>query len=301
MTQIVIIGVHSNFVSIPLLEAVVDDVFYSKIGKPVIALTRDASNVPVTSDRINYVEWADASDLDKIFEAADLVINTTGPRSDWDGITDAVIRAKDRIRAYIPSEFGSDSTDFAIQPMPQGFQRKLDLAKRVRDAGVKVIEVQTGAIDGKVGHIPAGFASIAGLNYRTNQVTFTGNPDTLYHATWNEDVGKAVAGIAALYGPDFTKVPDYVNIFSYAVTQRTVVERYSKQLGVSLTYEDSIPYEKALQTAVEQSIAGDRSLPAFMQILHVLTASGPGKGMFFEKDHRELVNPGESLFKWKSF
>lgn len=301
MTQVVVIGAHSKYVGIPLLEALVEDVFYSKIGQPVIALSRDASDIPVKSDRIKYVEWQDNSDLDKVFANADLVINTTGPRADWDGITEAVIRSKDRIRAYMPSEFGADPTDFAIQPVPLGFQRKTELAKRARDAGLKVIEVQTGAIDGDVGRIGAGFASIAGLDHQTNQVTFTGNPDNLFHATWNQDLGKSVASIAAFFGPDFSEVPDHVNIFSYAVTQRKVVERYSKTSGVALIYNDPVPYEKALQIAVEQSIAGERTMPAFMQILHVLTASKPGKGMFFTTNHRELVNPGEKYFKWKAF
>lgn len=299
--QVVVIGVNSWYVSIPLLQALIEDQFYEKIGQPIIALTRSASKVPVSSDRIKYVEWQSATDLDPIFAKADLVINTTGPRSDWDGITDAVIRAKSSIKAYIPSEFGSDAQHFAIQPIPQGFQRKLHLAKLVRDAGIKVIEVQCGGIDGEEGRLRSGFAVIAGLDPEANTVQFVGNMDTEYHATWNHDLGRAVASIVAFHQNDFSAVPDVVNIFSYAVTAHKVINRYIRQTHSDPEFLPHVPYEEALALATMQSKAGERSFGAFVLILRVLMASGPNKGLFFTNDHREFVNPGEKYFKWHSF
>ena len=63
----------------------------------------------------------------------------------------------------------------------------------------------------------------------------------------------------------------------------------------------NIPLDEAI-VQVKKALANGFSMKPFMKYLQVLSAAGEGKGLaFIDNNHREYVNPGESIFTWTKY
>ncbi|GME86341.1 unnamed protein product [Ambrosiozyma monospora] len=119
---------------------------------------------------------------------------------------------------------------------------------------------------------------------------------TKFDVSYLGDVGKALAAIVT-FG-DFNELPDRIRVSSDKVTVDQVLDNYEKNHpGVKLTREyvsKEDTYKKAHQLYDE---AGFR-LQDFIFYIAYFISEGLA---LFPKTENELINPGESLFKWTKF
>ena len=95
-------------------------------------------------------------------------------------------------------------------------------------------------------------------------------------------------------------MPDTIRIASDRITTKDVIDRYSKDHNVELKVVSEQSAEDAKKEFAESLKAGFDG-GKFLWYLQVIAAQGLDKGLLSSKLDNELVNPGESLWKWGKY
>ncbi|KZT64192.1 NAD(P)-binding protein [Daedalea quercina L-15889] len=288
----------------------VADVFlssYRSYFPHIIATVRDSTTAEakVLSDKGAELVQLDQTDLvasfTKAFQGADVVVNLLGttPHAYRDAVGEAAI--KSGVKVYFPPEFG---TDHRINDFP-GWDHaewifKGQHAQKYRELGAgktKVIAVYTGA-----------FLEIflsPWLGFDTANLTYTcyGSPDVKVSTTSMADIGRAIAELAllALNPETAATVPDDVRIAGDTRSCRDVkeiVQRVRRELGVEPSGEIKL-VSLDLADFREKIRAEHLQQPKEAPLDHGKILFGEGKADFSENNNR-LVNPGQSIWKWKT-
>ncbi|KZT68006.1 NAD(P)-binding protein [Daedalea quercina L-15889] len=237
----------------------------------------------------------------KAFEGADAVVNVIGsaPNDFKDAIGEAAIKSGAKV--YFPSEYGSDHriNDFPGWDDP-GWLWKGQHARKYRQLGAgktKVVALYNGLFLEILINPFFGFDT-ANLTY-----TSVGSPDAKTATTAKADIGRALAELTLLsLNPETAaSVPDDVHIAGSNVSWRQIrdiVQKVRDELGVEPRGEikvqgtDLAPFREKLRK--EQL---EKPKPGPIDHIKVLIAEGK---MDFTKNDNELINPGESIWKWKT-
>ncbi|KZT00209.1 NAD(P)-binding protein [Laetiporus sulphureus 93-53] len=279
---------------------------YKPFFPRVIAVLRDttkpeAKALTERGAELRQVDSANAvASFTRAFEGVDIVINAVGasPLEYNNALFEGAL--KSGVRVYFPSEYGSD---YRINDFP-GWDFTLWLAKaeHVRKARqlaqgkVKIIAVYPGLfLEGALGVF--GFDT-ANLTY-----TCVGSPDKKTALTSKADVGRALAEFSLLaLSPDYSaRVPDDAHIAGGNASYREIrdiVQRVREELGVQPKGEiviKSQDYETFRAKVREEEIKS----PAPGPLRHIMLLIAEGKMDFSENDD-ELINPDESIWKWKT-
>ena len=84
------------------------------------------------------------------------------------------------------------------------------------------------------------------------------------------------------------------------ITVKDVIDRYSKDHNVELkvvSEQSAEDAKKEFTESLKVGFDGDK----FLWYLQVIAAQGLDKGLLSSKLDNELVNPGESLWKWGKY
>ncbi|GMM33620.1 hypothetical protein DASC09_009450 [Saccharomycopsis crataegensis] len=295
---IAIIGINGNLGS-PVIKQLTSPQFKDNFSLPIKAITRDASK-KLTDELIEYIEINELN-VEKYVQAltgVDVVISLVGPRQILDTLAEALKIAKPKL--YIPSQFGTLIADGEkVISGVVGYKDKH--SQRVRDeAGVKTVDISTSLFC-----VPGSFlyelVGCAGYDRDTNQITYIGDENTKFGTSSLIDIAKVIAILVSK--SNYQDIPNNVNIYSDITSQREIVDHYVgthpdiqpvKQLP-------NIPLDEAI-VQVKKALANGFSMKPFMKYLQVLSAAGEGKGLaFIDNNHREYVNPGESIFTWTKY
>ncbi|CAH2350300.1 hypothetical protein CLIB1423_01S06986 [[Candida] railenensis] len=295
--KIAVIG-SNGFLGKPTIAALTSDEFSSKIDLPIIAITRSAKD-KVSTDKIKYVE-ADYSEsnLDKlyeIFEGIDVVIELVGANPELFAVTEKIV-AHTKPKLFIPSQFGTDIED-SSKYLPGFLGLKTVHSENARKAGVKTVDIITSlfAVPGSFSYEIVG---TLGVDAEAKTVTYRGDPDYKIAFSKLEDIGKSVAAVATF--SDFSKLPNKVRVYSDLASNREVAERYESTHNVKLQELPAISKADSLKEGQDKLAKGFN--PAeFLFYLNVLASQGEDAGLAFSSSERELINPGESLWKWGKF
>lgn len=282
----------------PVLKAFESAVFADKFLFPVLAVTRDASKY-TSNDKVKYItgDYVNGQDaLIKELSGVDVVIELVSPSPPVLAGIEAIVKAV-KPKIFIPTQFGCE-LEGANKVLPGFLAIKSEHSDRVRAfGGIKVVDIynslfaQGAWLYEIVGHV--------GADPETKTVTYFGPHDTKLAFTSLDDVGRAVASVASVASKLPSELPDKVRIQSGEVTAEEIVKRYEQTHDIKFEVKD-VPLEEALAEA--DKVWAEGFNPAkFLYYLHVLAASGRGKGVSFELNERELVNPGESLWTWSKF
>ncbi|GME75087.1 unnamed protein product [Ambrosiozyma monospora] len=281
----------------PTIEALTSPTFSSKISFPIRAITRDPTKYTST-EKVKYYK-ADAKDVDSFKDAltgVDVFINLGGiSHGYYDAPLDALLRfAKSTIKLYIPSEFGVelDATD-----LPGFFGYKVKHSERARASGVKTIDVCTALFFGPGSYL---YEQVCGLDPVTNVALVGGDGNIKFDVCYLGDIGKALAAIVTYCDGDYSQLPDKIRISSDRITNEEALDHYEKiHPGVKITRK--YLSQKEIYKKTHEMYNAGFDMNDFLSYLHYMMSQGEGKGLAFTKNENELINPGQSLFKWIKF
>ncbi|RDX41012.1 NAD(P)-binding protein [Lentinus brumalis] len=231
--------------------------------------------------------------LDKAFAGVDAIVNTLPSKASETvkhGLIDAV--AKSTAKVYFLSEFGIDHrlSDSDGYENDEWVAKELAAETRQKVKDKKVVAVYTGP-----------FLQIAfsgpwlGFDIENNTFTTYGSPSRKVSFTSLPDIGKAVAQLAILAIDPATsaKVPDELRIASNTLSIeniRDVVARVKSIEKGKIVTEDLAAKKEELKKA-------PNAPGAILAIIRVLIGE---EKLDFSDNANELINPGESLWKWKT-
>ncbi|KAI0737950.1 NAD-P-binding protein [Daedaleopsis nitida] len=264
----------------------------------VRVLTRDPSGAKAQSLKGKGAELHKLGDgnigeaLDEAFAGVDVIVNAlpgNAPKEIKHAVVDAVVRSSTKV--YFLSEYGVDHrlNDFPGYEHPE-WSGKQDLAARARGQakGKKIIALYTGPF------LEIVFAGpILGFDIANNTFTTYGSPSTKLSSTSRVDIAKAIArlSILALDPATSAKVPDELRIAGSTTTIEEIRDVVARVKGVEkgkIVSEDLAAHKKALSEKPGEN---------FLGYLRVIL--GEGK-VDFTDNSNELVNPSQSLWKWKT-
>ena len=295
--SITIIGLN-GFLGKPVLEAINSGIFDDKINFPIKAITRKEPETK--NDKIEYVvskinEESIKSTLSQKLSGTDVVIELIGANpvafANIEKLVDAI-----KPKLFIPSQFGTDIPK--VDEYAPGFLGiKTQHSENVRKSGVKVVDIITSLFA-----VPGAFlyewVGSTGINAEDKTVKLIGDINQQFDISKLEDVGKAVLSIAT--NPNPKELPDTIRIASDRITVKDVIDRYSKDHNVELKVVSEQSAEDAKKEFAESLKAGFDG-GKFLWYLQVIAAQGLDKGLLSSKLDNELVNPGESLWKWGKY
>ncbi|KAM9932410.1 hypothetical protein OXX80_007958 [Metschnikowia pulcherrima] len=279
------------------LAAFSSSAFSDKFQLPVLAITRDATT-KTSTNVVKYVQGDIQNGKDSLVQKlanTDVVISLLGATPDVLAHIEKIVEEV-KPQVYIPSQFGVN-IPAASKTFPGFLGFKTAHSEKVRSFGIKVVDIYTSFFVGGIwlyhviGHI--------GADPESKSVTYLGSPDTKLSYTTLEDIGRVVVSVASkAFGEK--NFPDALKVQSGYVSPAEVVKRYEETNNTTLNVKEIVPKEKVLEEAKKvwaQGFDGNK----FLYYLNVLVSQGEGAGVHFTENDDELVNPGESLWKWKKF
>ncbi|GME71171.1 unnamed protein product [Ambrosiozyma monospora] len=282
----------------PTIEALTSSTFSSKICFPIRAITRDPSKYTST-DKVKYYK-ANTADIDSfkdVLTGIDVFINLGGTSDiqHFDAPLDALLKySKDTVKLYIPSHFGAE-LDVINKDLPGFLGIKTAHGAKARAAGVKTVDVISSLFYGPGTYL---YEFIYGFNPETGVAVIRGDKGTKFDVSYLGDIGKAVAAIVT--SDDYSELPNKIRISSDKITLDDALDHYEKiHPGVKITRE-FVSKEETYKKAHELYDAGF-DFKDFLFYLEYLISQGTDKGVSFSKNENEVVNPGESLFKWTKY
>ncbi|QFZ27189.1 putative eugenol synthase [Clavispora lusitaniae] len=278
----------------PTLNAI-QTTFADKFSFPVLAVTRDTSKVTST-DKVKYIKGDyinGTSELAEQLKGTDVIIELVSPNPDlFAAIESIVTQVKPKL--FIPTQFGCD-LEAAAKTFPGFLGIKKAHSDKIRETGIKVVDVYNGFFaEGAwlyeiIGHV--------GADLESKTVTYFNSPSLAFSYSSLKDVGLAIASVAS---KPVSELPDKVRIQSGTVTFEEVVKKYEETHNVKLEVKEVVPKEEVIKQSKE--VWGQGFNPAkFLYYLQVLASLGPDGGVTFSSNDDELVNPGESLWKWTKY
>lgn len=272
--------------------------FSNNFQLPILAITRDPSN-KVSTDVVKYVQ-GDIQDgkanLIKELANVDVAISLLPHTPEVLGSIEQILESV-KPSVYIPSQFGTDiSASDTI--FPGLAASKSNHSKKVRTFGIKVVDIYTSFFVGGIwmyqviGHI--------GADVKSKTVTYLGSPDSKFSYTSIDDIGRVVASVSSKAFSAPKDFPDSVKVQSGFLTPAEVVHRYESTNNVKFEVKEIVPREQVFEEAKAIWAKGyDRT--KFLYYINALLSQGVGAGVLFGENDDEIVNPGESLWKWVKF
>lgn len=269
----------------PVLTALRSETFKSAFSD-VVLLKRSSgtstTEAPPRSDGVT-IQHYDEENIESALANIDILINLIGPKGH--ATKDAFLKAipKSQVKLYIPSEFGVDH-DVHDFPHAEWDQKKhhAKLAKQVL-THTKMCRIFVGLFTEE------SIGPWFGLDGDKARYQAIGSADTLVSFSSLQDVGMAVASVCRL---PYESVPERMHISSDTVSIRDVAHIMEQAGSPHITIE-----EIELAAFKEKTLASSSADPS--QYLRFLVGEGKIKhtsdGL---GNDNELVNPGESLWKW---
>lgn len=294
MSKIAVIGLNGVLGS-HALTALKSDAFASKVSFPVLAVTRDPSKY-TSDEHVKYVggDYSNPDALAEQLKGVDVLVSVVGVNPElFQSLEKLVAAVKPKL--YIPSQFGVD-IDNALEVFPGFLGLKKQHSDAVRKNGQKVVDVST-SLFAQEGAFLYEVTQHIGADPQSKKALYLGSPDQKFSFTHVADIGRVIASLATHSSP--LDIPDKVRVQSGLLTPKQVVEKYEQSHNVKFETE-TVSKEDAYKQAQEVWAKGfDPS--KFLYYLNVLVSQGEEKGVYFTTTTNELVNPGESLWKWESF
>lgn len=280
------------------IAAFLSATFAEKFSLPILAVTRDASQ-KTSNDVVKYVQ-GDLQNAPDALAAAltgvDVVVSLVGASpANFAGLEQILASIKPKL--YIPSQFGIDiPAASSVFPGLLGIKEKH--LEKVRTLGIKVVDISTLLFAG--GPWLRRVIGQVGGNVEEKSVRYLGSPESQFSYTTITDIGKVVASVAFKVVDSPADFPNHLNVQSGFLTPQEVIQTYEKENEVSFTVKEIVPKELVLEEAKRVWAEGFNP-SKFLYYLNVLISQGQGSGITFFTNDNDIVNPGESLWKWSKF
>lgn len=277
-----------------VLRALQSLVFSARIKYPIKAVSR--AEIESTSS-IEYIQsdLTNSGELSSILEGTDVIIELLGPSLETFGALEEIV-ALVGPKLFIPSQFGADMDE--VHKYAPGFiGMKAQHSKIARSAGVKVVDLYAGVIAVPGSYL---YEIVGAVGIDTNSKTYSviGDVNQKFSCSKTPDIANSIAALAT--ATSISNLPNLVSVYSELITPQIVISTYEKNHKIKLTKNKSSTAEEELEIFRKDWAKGwDPS--KFLYYIHVFISQGLNKGLYFEQNGREYVNPGESLWKWEKY
>lgn len=277
----------TGYLGSQVLKVLTSTTFRSSF-KDVIVLKRSSSKPQSESANDTYTTRIyDESDLSASLQDVNVLISTVGPTGH--PFKDALLRSIPlcpNIALYIPSEFGVDHTahDF---PHEEWNHKKshYDLAKSILPSHVKVCRIFIGLF------IEASIGPWFAFDTKNAIYKAVGSADVPVSFTGLEDTGKVIASVARL---PLEKVPEQVHVASDTLTIRELA-KVMEEAGSDPIEIREVDLQKYKKGVIDEGTTDPSKYLRFLMGEGKVNHTAKGMG-----NDDELVNPGESVWKWKT-
>jgi len=254
------------------------------------------------------IDYADPATLENALEGCDVLVNAMGTNGDHESNKVALvdIAAKVGVKVYIPSEFGVDphvDSEFIRHPMWQG---KKAHDKYAESKGLKVISIYNGLF---MEHPHGGFQAFHGF-YPERQAWYVpGDGTTPISITSKTDIGRSIIELVTMASETPERVPSRIRLAGTSRTPKEIVDIFNLA-SKGKTYIKLIPLsdEESKVFMNKDNMKPPPGLPKDFDLNYiydvasrVFRMAGSGGNLdFSQRNDNELVNPGESKWKWKT-
>ncbi|KZS91068.1 NAD(P)-binding protein [Sistotremastrum niveocremeum HHB9708] len=234
------------------------------------------------------VDYDDSKSLGSALRGVDVFVNVLNgdvPQNVNDNIVEAL--AKNKVKVYIPSEFGLDERLIDVDVEIWRLKKEHVKAAVEKSRGkLKVVLIYTG-------FFLEGIGLWTGFDVANGVFTSVGSPNFPIAYTARADIASATARLAILSISPSTadSVPTDVRIFGSSPSISQIKDFAEKKYGkkIVLQVEDARSWKKELLESNSNDL-----------LKWVRLFAGEGKFDYTEENHRELVNPRQSFWKWKT-
>lgn len=286
MVSIAIFG-SGGQVGPSIIKSVSGPIFGSKFSSIKVITTKDRS--AESTDKVKYIKSdLDASLADEL-KGTDVIISVLPAKPEILTKLEPIIEAV-KPQFYIPSEFGNENKKVPADILSPILKAKIDHNARLEAKGIRVVTVSTSFF-----RIPPIFlyalTDTIGIFQKDGVVKVVGDYDSkVVDFSTADDIGNAIASIAST---EPSKVLNHYRVKSGRIPLKEVVAKIEAEQGKK--YEIK-------QVKLEDEVAElKKDLYNFLQALFVYYSLGEGKGIVFSADENEVVNPGQSLWKYSSW
>ncbi|ABN66956.2 2'-hydroxyisoflavone reductase [Scheffersomyces stipitis CBS 6054] len=285
----------SGFLGNPIIQAFETGKFDDKIELPIKVVTRKELQ---STDRIQYIvgnlEYGMVDSFASQLEGVDVIVELLAVDPALFTTVEKIVQ-KVKPKLFLPSEFGVD-IDQVNSYIPGFLNVKKTHANNVREFGIKTVSVVTAEFA-----VPGSFlyewVAQVGIDVKEKTITHFGDPNTKITICKLADIANSVLSLVTL---DPQTIPDTVRIQSDEVTFQDVIDRYVQTHDVELKVVKTIPKEQVAKDILTRYESGFNKNDIFLY-LQAIASQGIDKGLHFSEIHNQLVNPGESLWKWEKF
>ncbi|KAK6458411.1 CIP1 protein [Scheffersomyces xylosifermentans] len=286
---------NGGFLGKPVHEAIASGAFDDKLTFPVKVLTRTPTE---SDDKFQYIvanlDDAHVDEIARDLTGVDTIAVLVTANAQLLEVVERIVE-KVKPKLYIPSEFGFDTSKVdQYAPGVLGFKR--DHARRVRAQGIKTVQLVTSYFASPGAFLYEWVGSV-GIDEQKGTYVQRGDLDTKFAITFVPDIAKSIVSLSVL-NPE--SIPDVVKVQSDNISFQDVINRYEKDHNVKLELAEKISIEQTTKEMNEKLASGFKLEDLFFYV-HSIAAHGLDKGMSYSQNENELINPGESLWKWTKY
>lgn len=254
----------------------------------VVIFTRSATSAAAQGLKDLGAEVIEGAPTVEGFKGIDVfvsVLNDRVPIDARDTYVQAAIEAG--VKVYFPNEFVADPRVLDFEhPV---YKMKVTHANNAREKGsgkTKVISVYPGQFLEYL----FGAGALIGLDTINRTYTVAGQPNNKFSATSTANVGSALVRLSILALENPAAVPDHIRLSGDAVSIADLAKIVGEERGETIEV-------KTTDAAETKQKFIDNPADLLSLVKYVF---GSGLMDFSTKNDNELVNPGESLWKWKT-
>ncbi|CAF1153587.1 unnamed protein product [Didymodactylos carnosus] len=239
-------------------------------------------NLEADGAKIFQVSYDDISSIKSALKNVDVVISALGTQMFEEKTNVLKAAAESNVSVYFPAEFGIDErlNDFSNAV----WDKKKEHQENARHSIKKVCAV----------YIPFftedSFGKWFGIFTKKDTWEIIGSKHIKASFTSLHDGGNAVAALASLPIED---IPDHVYIAGDTVSVEEAAKQFSSVSGQNINI-----IEHPLEAFKKKILVDGKDKTDPSQFLRLLW--GEGKMDYSSKNGNELINPGESKWKWKT-
>jgi len=273
----------------PLTKAILKGPWYpNEVGR-VLVITRDPNSAAAQELKADGAEIVVASTINaEALKGVDVLVNAVTaavPAEEKNNYAQAAVDAD--VKVYIPNNFGIDHRPLDFDHVfTSGKVAHGEYARSIGRGKLKVVSFLTEEFL----EYAIMLGPLMGMDFKNRTFTAVGDPKAKGTFTSLGDIGRAVARGSILAIQDPSSVPEYVRISGDALSFQDIADIVTKLTGdkVEVKTIDVADFRKTLKTDDPNH---------FIPWLRV--ALGKGWMNFSGTNDNELINPGETFWKWK--
>jgi len=285
---------------------------YRPFFKRVICPTRDANSSAAKAladlgAEVRQVDPASAQAWKNVLKGVDVVVNTmAGQVVDVNNlIADAAVESG--VKVYFPSEFGVDHriNDFPGFDHPEWARKRVQTehVQEVSAGKMKIVFLYIGLFVEYVGYPykdtfgPSGWF---GFDIGNKIFTAVGSPTARVAFTSKADIGRTLAQLSILSMSPTTAstVPEHVRICGTLKSMDEIRLAMEKESGATINGR-TLELGK-FKNELKAAFLGGEATLNLSPSQHICILMGEGKLDWSLENHNNLVNPHESIWKWKT-